>query len=109
MTEDEKKLQIALGTLPMPKYTIIQPLNLQMTIMLDLTVDAIDSQKAVEEFKRVIKEDQLRFTTAVEENIGNIITKWSIRKDYTVVMAAIEGRKVMDDSKILIAKCEEGK
>jgi len=104
--EDEKKLQVAVGALPMPKYTLIQPVDISITVLVELDVEAIDNQKAVEEFKNIIQTDQLRFTTAVENTISTIVNQYSSRKDCTIVMAALEGRKNMDDNKIIITKCE---
>lgn len=109
LDEDEFKVQKALGTLPVSKFTITQPIRLEIMLDLVAEVSATDEKTAIEAFEK-----KLKSTIALTELVSKILhdmtssyKNYISENDVTIPRAVAHGKKKLNHDDILIIKVRE--
>jgi len=102
----EEKIQAALGTLPMKKITVSQPIELKFSLELPIEIEARTIEEAINEYKERINAPEILLAivdTALNSRTGSYNTSGDIA---TIPRAVIRGKNSLKDEDIAILKIQ---
>ena len=102
----EFEVQKALGTLPMKTFTIAQPIKLDISIDLVITIEATNAKSALTEFEQRIK-DHTTLLELVKKTLNDMTNTYRTEENLVIPRAVAHAGKTLDLNEVLIIRVKD--